>query len=160
MFSLSSQRSRGKEDDNHYPKNRMTDNISLVDNWNKLASDQAGPRDRQTPTTVALRVSEQVPSCFPQSLTSQSPLLESSDAWKARSSSNRLVVRTFSVTIAHCSKAFEAVVVIKQQAALQARGSRGGGGARRCTRHQRELVILGSANVSRINESLTQRDRV
>ena len=52
-------------------------------------------------------------------------------------------IRTFSVTIAHCSKAFEAVVVIKQQAALQARGSRGGGGARRCTstRRQREHAI-------------------
>ena len=52
-------------------------------------------------------------------------------------------IRTFSVTIAHCSKAFEAVVVIKQQAALQARSSRGGGGARRCTstRRQREHAI-------------------
>jgi hypothetical protein len=52
-------------------------------------------------------------------------------------------IRTFSVTIAHCSKAFEAVVIIEQQAALQARGSRGGGGARRCTstRRQRKHAI-------------------
>ena len=60
-------------------------------------------------------------------------------------------IRTRSVTIAHCSKALEAVALIKQQTALCL------GDARRCTRRQREHAIACAQAWIRVSQRETHQ---